>query len=203
MGAIATADLLGALDIEAKSETRLRVAESASERRTRARKRPAKASEELQATLYRQGNWKRRDGVATRHELASAIERLLERGQVAIDGGVLTLGKVAARRITPKAVRWAAKDDDLRTFCQRIEVHETRSKRNFEVMEASAGSMFEASVYRGSPRKGVGKYVLRELRENGPAGYEALINTIVGAGGLEWVNEEARPIKGALRRKKR
>lgn len=140
-----------------------------------------------------QGNWKRRPGVATRYELALAVDRLLEQEKVEIDaGGWLRLARRCGgkREAVTAQERWARDDRELEAYCHRLEVHETRSAMPVYVAELR-GSPFEASVFRGSPRRGVTKYVLRELRRAGRLDYAELVDTIFGVGGLEWVLEEA------------
>lgn len=158
-----------------------------------------------------QGNWKRRVGVATRYELGVAIDRLLDHGKVEIDEhGMLRLavGKGWKPQAVPPEERWAREDDRLRAFCQQMQVHETPTRRHVEEIEIapSEGAVFEASVFRSAPRRGVGKYVLRELRRAGSVDYAVLIETIFERGGLEWVLEEPKvsyrkAAKGAKARK--
>lgn len=171
------------------------VAEPAAEQDSATSETATSPPRESGVHLRLQGNWKRREGVATRYELAVAIDALLERGKVVIDGGLLTLPKRGELRMRlslasvgrTREDRWRRADEELERYCQTMEVSETRSRRAGETT-ALAESTFEAAVLRGSPRKGVGKYVLRELRD-GPCDYEVLIMRIHERGGWEWVNE--------------
>jgi hypothetical protein len=150
-----------------------------------------------------QANWKRRPGIATRYELEQAIQRLLLKGKIVIVDGRLSLpqrgerGEIRMRLALTgvgktdeerRRARWAKEDDELRAYCQRMEVHASTGKRVYELTEMQ--STFDVSANRGSPRPGVAKYVLRELRTNGPTGYESLIDAVFGEGGYEWVFEE-------------
>jgi len=140
-----------------------------------------------------QGNWKR-EGRASRYEVAMAIDRLLQQGRVTIVDGRLRLGTWLQRfdAVSPQE-RWQRADEELQSYCQRMAVHETLSRRHVEDPSGdSQGSLFEAQLRRATPRPGVIKYVLRELREAGSLGYEELIAIIADRGGLEWVLQKTK-----------
>lgn len=175
--------------------------ESSTSVKRRRRPRPARATDTHEATVIPlrriQGNWKRRPGVATRYELLLAVGRLLATGQIVIADGVLRLSSNSRREYFEPLTaqqRWYRADEELREYCQRMDVHETRSANvNSDPQGYSQGSNYEATSARGSPRRGVEKYIRRELSEAGSLGYEETISVIFEKGGLEWVLEEWQP----------
>lgn len=151
---------------------------------------------------FRQGNWKRRAGVATRHELVISIDRLIAKGRIDIVNGELRVVGGEDRPMTLKPEeRWARQDEELRSYNQQMTLRESFSVVPMEEYEVvSQGVSLEATLFRSEPRRHVAVYVLRELRHPmGARGYESVIDTIFKDGGWEWVLEAPRKAaKGAV-----
>ncbi len=147
---------------------------------------------------YVQVNWKRRKGVATRYELELAIERLLCEDKIEISDGILRLSRAKRPTFEPisKAEQWRREDEALRAFCEEMAVHETRSAVARDAEKCfDQESMFYAQVLRAAPRRGIERYVLRELAKAGPMGYAEIIDAIFDSGGWEREREEPRKVE--------
>ena len=165
--------------------------------------RPGRARREKpKATQTLKGRWKRRLGVATRYELELAIARLMLDGRVEVSAsGFLRLGRLRlalARAPSTREERWAREDEELRAFCERIDVHETKSAGG-DFIAADAGSAVVGHVMRAPPRPAVARYVLEELRRasGDPMSVDDVVGHIVGEGGLEWTVDEHMPTRKA------
>ncbi len=184
------------------------------------RQREAERRAESGPTFRLQGNWKRHKGVATRYELALAIDRLLDLGKIEIVDGALRLTDRKGphfKPLTPEE-RWRRQDERLRAYCQQMECKGTASRKLDGFALDPGGISFADAAAATAPRPGVIRYVLDELTtgraaapgptcvscprcrmSGGPRGYNLLIDTIDMCGGLEWVNEDVNDVRGRAR----